>query len=286
MAEIEICSKCQKRKGCKAPCWPVELMIRGDSPVVFEKIRRTASGRLEATIWPRSREIPRSAMDPTPTTGGEQSPEKILAFSTENGSPFAGIADHQEFMGTEIFIRRYFMQWTWADIAQAMEITEKQAKRNYQYGITRIIKVLTLAGKISQSRTPEEHREHERQRSRANRGNRKRRAAQRRWNRNNRERKAANQREYRRRLKMGLSPKGRAPFTEKQLQILEAMQPGERVTPAQVSSATGLNPRYISSTFNLKLIPLGRVKKIRKGLYEVIQNADKTTSQRQAATNP
>jgi len=140
--EQALCKKCPHRSTCRTPCRPVELMLRGDSPVVFEKAHRDERGRLLVEIWPRRREIPETDMQ---SLDVDDSNQHAQAFSTENGSAFASYADKAQYRQTECFIKRFFLNWSFQDIATGMDTTPKNVRNLYHHGVKKIFSILFMA---------------------------------------------------------------------------------------------------------------------------------------------
>ena len=132
------CQKCKKRKSCKIPCYPVEQMIKGDSPAVFERRRRDG-----ITVYPGStRTVHRSSLSSGEDTAGNPrlSSEEAQAFSTENENPFRHYEpNHKQ---TSIFLKRFFGKWSYKDIAQAHDISVDAAPKLYYAAVQRLLSVI------------------------------------------------------------------------------------------------------------------------------------------------
>lgn len=147
-----ICKKCRKRKSCKSPCRPVEQLIKGDSPAVFERRRRDG-----ITIYSGStRMVQRSDLSSGVDDRGDtrRSNREAEAFSTENENPFRHYeANHRQ---TSVFLKRFFAGWSYADIATAHDITERAAHGLYYAGCQRLLRVIIEMDFVHKSMTPAE----------------------------------------------------------------------------------------------------------------------------------
>jgi len=132
--KAEFCPKCTHKRSCKSPCRPVEMHLQKDNLTVFEK-KTTGNGTV---LYPRSREQRESELDQKFT--GEKSQISLEAFSTESENPFC----HYEpnYRQTSVFIKRFFGQWSYADIAKAHNISVEAARKLNYAGVQRLLAVI------------------------------------------------------------------------------------------------------------------------------------------------
>jgi len=145
-----ICQKCRHRKSCKVPCRPVELHLREDNPVVFEKT--DACNRI--VLFPKSRERRESELDQK--FEGEKSRISLEAFSNENENPFRHYEpNHKQ---TSVFLKRFFLKWSYADIAKTHDLSVDAARKLYYAGAKRLLAVIIEMDAVKKVQTPEQRR--------------------------------------------------------------------------------------------------------------------------------
>jgi len=151
-----ICKKCRKREKCKTPCAPVEEYLREDNLTAFQKNGIGKQGEEIRVAYPRSREEQRSSLSRGHDKNGDPrtSSKEAQAFSTENESPFLHYeANHKQ---TSIFIKRYFGNWSYPDIAQAHEISTDAARKLYHAAAKRLLTVIIEMDAVRKKMTPEQ----------------------------------------------------------------------------------------------------------------------------------
>jgi len=146
--KAEFCPKCTHKRSCKSPCRPVEMHLQKDNLTVFEK-KTTGNGTV---LYPRSREQRESELDQKFT--GEKSQISLEAFSTESENPFC----HYEpnYRQTSVFIKRFFGQWSYADIAKAHNISVEAARKLNYAGVQRLLAVIIEMDAVRKAQTPEQ----------------------------------------------------------------------------------------------------------------------------------
>jgi hypothetical protein len=134
-----ICQKCRKRKTCKVPCAPVEAYLREGNLTAFQKNSIGLHGEKIRIAMPRSREQQRSCM-----TGGDPdqrtSTKDLQAFSTENENVFLCMETNKK--QTSVFIKRFFGQWSYEDIAECHDISSRAAHALYYAAAKRLLAVI------------------------------------------------------------------------------------------------------------------------------------------------
>jgi len=138
----DVCKKCKKRKSCKAPCRPVELYLAEDNLTAFQKNAIGKHGEEIRIAMPRSRELQRSSLSIGHDSRGDPrlSSKEAQAFSTENENPFRHYTpNHKQ---TSVFIKRFFGQWSYEDIAQVHDITPHAAMKLYHAASKRLLAVI------------------------------------------------------------------------------------------------------------------------------------------------
>lgn len=129
----DICPKCGKYKTCKAPCYPIERYLRKDNKIVLQR---------GGVLYPRTKEQHRSSLSSGDDKAGNPrlSLKEAMAFSTENENPFRHYEpNHKQ---TSVFIKRFFGQWSYGDIAKAHDISIDAARKLYYAGAKRLLAVI------------------------------------------------------------------------------------------------------------------------------------------------
>jgi len=148
-----ICQKCRKRKTCKAPCAPVEEYLHKDNLTAFQKNGIGKHGEEIRIAMPRSREIQQSCL-----SGGLDDPRlssrEAKAFSTEAENPFRHYEPNKK--QTSVFIKRFFGQWSYEDIAQAHNISIDAARKIYYAGIQRLLSVIIEMDAVRKAMSPKD----------------------------------------------------------------------------------------------------------------------------------
>ena len=132
------CDKCTHFKSCDTPCRPVELFLKKNNLDVFEKNFTDSEGKTVSIIFSRSREIPESALPEI-----DQDADPI--FSIENENPFRSFNPHLKKTG--IFIDRFFLKFSYQDLAVKYDMSSDNARKTYHNALNRILAVLEAMDK-------------------------------------------------------------------------------------------------------------------------------------------
>ena len=139
-----LCVKCRKKTGCKVPCAPVEAILSGDNPAIYERVDH----RHDRTILYSSGDNGKMVREST-TRGYARDKavhQKIDAlFSTDSENPFADY--NPKLKQTAIFIHRLLLGQSYEEIAGQFNTSVDNARKIYHKAHTRILKALDLCDK-------------------------------------------------------------------------------------------------------------------------------------------
>ncbi|MFC1505200.1 hypothetical protein ACFL5W_01655 [Thermodesulfobacteriota bacterium] len=169
---------------------------------MYEKNAIGRNGEEISIVFSRSRETQESTLSIGVNKRGDPrlSSKEQQAFSTENENPFR----HYEpnFKQTSVFIQRFLMQWSYADIAKANDISKHAAVKIYYAGVQKLKSVIDNMDAVKKPQTPEERKKRDVEK-------------QKRYLERNRDKVNARRREHYRKNKERINAKRREQYAQK-----------------------------------------------------------------------
>lgn len=139
-----LCSKCGKRKTCKAPCAPIEYYLKRENLTVFEKQQPDGT----TILYPRSREQHESYFT------GEIELNKVReAFSTDNDTPWANYEPN--FKYTMVMIQK-LEGMTFKQIADFHEVDQSTVIKHYYKAVDKVMSLILQIDQVRKAMSPEE----------------------------------------------------------------------------------------------------------------------------------